>query len=49
MLKTRLGGRRLDWPGLILELIWLRIGTSSGILWNCQWTFWFQKMRGIFD
>jgi hypothetical protein len=25
-------------------LIWLRIGTSGGLLWTWQWTFWFHKM-----
>ena len=31
------------WNGLI----WLRIGTSGGLLWMRQWTFGFHKMRGI--
>ena len=28
-------------------LIWLRIGTGSGILWPQQFTFGFHKMQGI--
>jgi len=31
------------WAGFI----WLRIGTSGGILWIRQWTFEFQERRGI--
>jgi len=28
-------------------LIWLRIGTSDGLLWTRQWTFGFHKRHGI--
>jgi hypothetical protein len=27
--------------------IWLRIGTSGGLLWTRQWTFGFHRRRGI--
>jgi len=30
-----------------MELIYLGRGTSGGPLWTRQWTFGFQKMRGI--
>jgi hypothetical protein len=29
-----------------IGLIWLRIGTSGGLLWKRWWTFWFHKMLG---
>jgi hypothetical protein len=32
------------WTGLI----WLRIGTSGGLLWRRWWTLGFHKIRGIF-
>jgi hypothetical protein len=28
-------------------LIWLRRGTSGGLLWMWQWILRFQKMQGI--
>jgi hypothetical protein len=30
-----------------IRLIWLRIGTSGGLLWTWYWTFGFHKMLGI--
>jgi hypothetical protein len=35
-------GTHLVWIGLI----WLRIGTSGGLLWTPSWTFGFHKMLG---
>jgi hypothetical protein len=32
----------MEWIGLI----WLRIGTSGGLLWTRYWTFCFHKMLG---
>jgi hypothetical protein len=32
--------REIGWDGMI----WLRIGTSGGLLWTRQWTFEFHKM-----
>jgi hypothetical protein len=33
---------------LWIKLIWLRIGTSGGLLWTRYWTFGSHKMLGIF-
>jgi hypothetical protein len=33
--------------GMWIGLIWLRVGTSGGVLWTRWWTFGFHKMRGI--
>lgn len=36
------------WVGDSTELIWLRIGTSGGLLWTRSWNCWLPRMRGIF-
>jgi hypothetical protein len=39
--------REIGWDGVEwIELIWLRIGTSGGLLWTRYWTFGFHKMLG---
>jgi hypothetical protein len=32
----------MDW------LIWIRVGTSGGLLWTRWWNFWFHKMLGSY-
>jgi hypothetical protein len=39
---TEMDLREIGWT----RLIWLRIGTSGGLLWSKWWTFWFHKMLG---
>jgi hypothetical protein len=55
--KRSLGRPRRMWADIIkmnlrengmieIGLIWLRIGTSGGLLWTQKWTFGFHKMLG---
>jgi hypothetical protein len=36
--------REIGWSGV--DWIWLRIGTSGGLLWTRYWAFGFHKMLG---
>ena len=29
-------------------LVWLRRGPSGGSTWNCSWSFWLYKIKGIY-
>jgi hypothetical protein len=42
-LRMNLMEIRWVWNGFV----WLRIGTSGGLLWTQKWTFRFHKRRGI--
>jgi hypothetical protein len=39
--------KKWDWFLACIALIWVMVGTSGGLLWTRQWSFWSLKIRVI--